>query len=177
MWGLTIAGTLFCLFYHLSGRSHARAAFKWRQIMHSAEAGKERGLWDQFWKLGKVFHNKHIQETKSKRCCIKNKYNQHRCDICLDKRLPLPHIWIFIPAVFTIGWIITSLYLVVRLFLPSDPLHENPVLSLPLWVIITIAIIVSLFTIGVLAYIVCQGIKWWCKPIPELDQFSESPSR
>lgn len=171
MWALSVAGSLFCLFHHVAGRSGARTASNWRRYMRLIESGQINAPWNRFDQYcDDDEHAQHIKIPKKSQACLRlrNLYFGLQCDRCLVQRLPLPHIWIITPAIFASGWVLSAVYMTVRLlFLKQDPLrlHPNPYLSLP--VATGFSFIVLGITLAVLVKIIQHGITWWHTTIPE----------
>jgi len=153
IWGISIVGSLFCLFHHLAGRSGSQAAFRWRQYMSLLETGQTDTPWKQFYEYCEDEHKKHGKAR------IKNLWTRLQCDRCLLERSPLPTAWITTPAIFAAIWVFVSSYITKRLFMPDDPL----LLDLLLCVEATraISVIVAVITFLILCYIVYHCVVWW----------------
>lgn len=160
IWVITVGGSLFCLFHQITGESGANAASKWREYMRFVEGAQENTPWSKFDQFSETYHRRHIQMRQEgklwSRC--KSTYMRLRCDKCLVQRLPLPHTWITIPAIFASGWVFAAVYITTRLFMKDDPLHTNP--FLPIGFATSISIGICVLTIAIVGYIVWRYTRW-----------------
>ncbi|MBA7468520.1 MAG: hypothetical protein GH158_05555 [Dehalococcoidia bacterium] len=151
--GISIAGVLFCISHHISGKTGSQAAFKWKQYMLYIENKRQDAPWNWVYNCCSDNHEKHGEPRK------RNLFRRLLCRRCLLERSPLPSSWITTPAIFLMVWFCASLYVVVRLLLPNDHLHSNSLICPS--VSISISFIIMLFALGALSFVIWQASVWW----------------
>jgi len=158
VWGICLFGGLFCYFNNVSGKTGAQAASLWRRYMYLIEKHKRGTPWTQFSAYCEDDnHRKHVDIPPWRNivCRLWNLRARLRCGRCLLDRAPLPSKWIITPAMFSGLWLVVSVYIIVRSFMPCDPLF----LYLPSYMSLCYAQLISI-AVAVVVFIFLCCILW-----------------
>jgi hypothetical protein len=103
--GIILLGSTFCYLQHKSGQVGALSAFMWKQYMRHLEKSTTNMLWDWADYFSNVLERGKGTSSISK---------------FLLQRAPLPSAWLFFPLIFSVVWVIASLYIPVRFILDTS---------------------------------------------------------